>query len=143
VTLDNTVPILMGALAGLIGGALLFDAWTPDDVVIARERRRRPRVERHRGGEAMVGLGVLAMAAAFFGGDSWRYSVVAVLAGIGMMIVGAALNRSFLGQVISNRGALRRGAGHAAGHGPDAPLRPPPDPVDRGGGQQGTRVRIR
>ena len=75
------VPLVLGAVVAILGLGLLFDAWTPDDIIVKRERRRRPRVERHRGGEAAIGLGVLGMAAAFFGRDTWRYSVIAVIAG--------------------------------------------------------------
>ena len=69
------VPLIVGALLGLIGLGLIFDAWTPDEIIVKRERRRRPRIERNRGGEAAIGFGVLCMAAAFIGRDTWRYSV--------------------------------------------------------------------
>jgi hypothetical protein len=102
------VPLILAAIAGLIGVGLLFDAWTSDDVLVKRERRRRPRLERNRGGEAAIGLGVLCMAAAFGGRDTWKYSVVAVIAGAVFMLYGAVKNGRFFGQMISNRGALRR-----------------------------------
>ena len=104
------VPLVLGALIGLIGIALMFDAWTPDDVLVKRDRRRSPRIERSRGGEAAIGVGVLCVAAAFIGRDTWRYSVIAVIAGTVLVLVGAIQNRRFLGQAISNRGALRRRA---------------------------------
>ena len=102
------IPVIIGILVCLIGLALVFDAWTPDEIIVKRERRRRPRVERHRGGEAAIGLGVLCMAAAFIGRDTWRYSVVAVIAGAVLLLFGTLSNRHYLGQAISNRGALRR-----------------------------------
>jgi Na+/H+ antiporter NhaD/arsenite permease-like protein len=101
-------PLVVGVVVALIGLALLFDAWTPDDIVVKRERRRRPRIERQRGGEAAIGLGILCMAAAFLGRDTWKYSVIAVIAGTVLLLYGALRNRRYLGQVISNRGALRR-----------------------------------
>ena len=107
----EVLPVIVGVLIGLIGIGLLFDAWTVDEIIIKRERRRRPRIERNRGGEAAVGFGVLCMAAAFIGRDTWPYSVVAVIAGTLFVIYGAYRNRSFLGQMISNRGALRRRSG--------------------------------
>ena len=102
------IPLIVGAIVAVLGFGLLFDAWTPDDVIVRRERRRHPRVERHRGGEAAIGLGVLCMAAAFIGRDTWSYSVVAVIAGTVLMLYGVLLNRRFLGEAISNRGPLRR-----------------------------------
>jgi len=104
------VPLILAGLFGLIGLGLIVDAWTPDEIVVKRERRRRARLERSRGGEAAIGLGILCMAAAFAGRDTWRYSVVAVIAGSIFMLFGAMLNARFLGQMISNRGALRRRA---------------------------------
>jgi hypothetical protein len=102
------VPLILAGLVGLIGLALVFDAWTPDEIIVKNERRRRPRIERSRGGEALIGLGVLCMAAAFGGRDTWRYSVVAVIAGTALLILGVFGNRRYLGAVVSNRGALRR-----------------------------------
>jgi hypothetical protein len=102
------IPVIVGALVGLVGLGLIFDAWTPDDIVIKRERRRKPRIERSRGGEAMVGLGVLCMAGAFIGRDTWVYSVVAVIAGSVFLLLGAFRNRHYLGELVGNRGPLRR-----------------------------------
>jgi hypothetical protein len=102
------VPLIVGALIGLLGLGLIFDAWTPDEVVVKRERRRRARIERSRGGEALIGLGVIGMAAAFIGRDTWRYSVVSVIAGAVLLLWGAIANRQYIGASISNRGALRR-----------------------------------
>ncbi|HEY4138187.1 MAG TPA: hypothetical protein VGN65_07035, partial [Casimicrobiaceae bacterium] len=75
------VPLILGVIVALIGIALIFDAWTPDDVIVKRERRRRARIERNRSGEGLIGLGVIGMGAAFIGRDTWRFSVVAVIAG--------------------------------------------------------------
>lgn len=102
------VPLIIGVFVGLVGLGLVFDAWTPDEIIVRRERRRRPRIERSRGGEAAIGLGVLCMGAAFLGRDTWRYSVVAVIAGTLLLLVGVIKNRHYLGQAITNRGALRR-----------------------------------
>jgi hypothetical protein len=104
----EVIPIVIGILVGLVGLGLVFDAWTPDEIIVRRERRRRPRIERSRGGEAAIGFGVLCMGAAFLGRDTWRYSVVAVIAGTLLMLLGVIRNRRYLGQAITNRGALRR-----------------------------------
>ena len=104
----ETFPLIVGAIVCLIGLALVFDAWTPDEVIVKRERRRRPRIERSRGGEASIGFGVICMGAAFLGRDTWRYSVIAVILGSVLLLLGTVRNRRYLGQAISNRGALRR-----------------------------------
>ena len=104
----ETFPLIVGAIVCLIGLALVFDAWTPDEVIVKRERRRRPRIERSRGGEASIGFGVICMGAAFLGRDTWRYSVIAVIVGSVLLLLGTVRNRRYLGQAISNRGALRR-----------------------------------
>ena len=102
------IPLIIGALVGLVGLGLLFDAWTPDEIIVKRERRRKPRIERSRKGEAMVGLGVLCMAAAFIGRDTWVYSVITVIAGSVLLLLGAIANRHYLGELVGNRGPLRR-----------------------------------
>lgn len=102
------IPLIVGILVALVGLGLVFDAWTPDEIIVKRERRRRPRIERSRGGEASIGLGILCMGAAFMGRDTWRYSVVTVIAGAVLLLFGVIRNRRYLGQAISNRGALRR-----------------------------------
>jgi hypothetical protein len=102
------IPLIVGALVGLIGLGLLFDAWTPDEIVVRRDRRRKPRIERSRKGEAMIGFGVLCMAAAFIGRDTWTYSVLAVIAGSILMLFGAIANRHYLGALVTDRGTLRR-----------------------------------
>jgi hypothetical protein len=57
-------------------------------------------------GEALVGLGVLAMAAAFIGRDTWRYSIVTVIAGAMLLIWGTKRNGAYL------RGVFSRSDGH-------------------------------
>ena len=102
------IPLIAGVFVALVGLGLLFDAWTPDDIIVKRERRRRPRVERSRSGEASIGVGVICMGAAFIGRDTWRYSVVAVIVGTLFLLIGAIGNRRYFLQAIANRGALRR-----------------------------------
>lgn len=95
------IPLILGGLIGLIGIGLVLDAWLKDDIV-KTERRRRPRRERDRLGEALVGFGVIAMAAAFMGRDSWRYSTIAVIVGAVLLLWGAKRSASYI------RGALSR-----------------------------------
>jgi hypothetical protein len=121
------IPLIVGVLIGLVGLGLLADAWIPEDVAPFRERRRRPRTERSLGGEALIGLGVLCLAAALISRDTWDYVNVAVIAGGVLLLVGAWMNRRYLRDRFVNRGALRRGdAGRTHRHEKDAP--PPPKP---------------
>jgi hypothetical protein len=96
----ESLPLLLGLILSLVGVALLIDAWLPDHV--ESERRRVAREERDRKGEALVGLAAIAMAFTFFGRDTWRYSVLAVIAGAIVLIWGTNRNREYL------RGAITR-----------------------------------
>ena len=97
----ETVPLVVGALLGLIGLALVFDAWAPDNIVVKEERRRRMRRERDRFGEALVGFGVIAMAAAFIGRDTWRYATVSVIAGAVLLLWGSLKNGAYIREVFA------------------------------------------
>ena len=121
------IPLIVGGLLGLIGLGLLADAWIPEDVAPFRERRRRPRTERSLGGEAMIGLGVLCLAAAIVSRDTWDYVNVAIIAGGVLLLIGVWMNRRYLRDRFVNRGALRRDeGGRTQRHEKDAP--PPPRP---------------
>ena len=123
----ETIPLIIGVLIACIGAGIVFDAWTPDEIVIPRERRRRPRVERHRGGEALIGFGVIGVAAEFLGRDNWNYSTYAVIAGVILLVWGAALEWRYVAASITNRGKLRRrepGAGALPPSEPPAELPP-------------------
>ncbi len=123
----ETVPLILGILTALIGLGLLADAWMPESMPGFRERRRSERTERHLGGEAAIGLGVLCMAAALIGRDTWAYVTVSMIAGSVLLVIGTWLNRHYLRDRIANRGALRRGDAHRmTRHEKDAP--PPPKP---------------
>jgi hypothetical protein len=106
----ETIPLILGILVALAGVGLLADAWLPEQVLYRSERRRRARAERNLGGEAAIGIGVLCMAAALLGRDTWRYGTVAVIAGSVLLAIGVWLNWRYLRERISNRGELRRGA---------------------------------
>ena len=92
----ETIPLIIGGLIGLVGIGLLLDAWLPDETLVPKERRRRPRHPRDRAGEAMVGLGVLAMAGAWLGRDTWKYSIVAVIAGSILLLWGLKRSTGYL-----------------------------------------------
>ncbi len=103
----ETIPIILGVIVGLMGVGLLLDARLPDGAV-KRERRRRKRIERSRGGEALLGLAMLAFAAALIGRDKWPYRIVAVIVGAVLLLMGTIANRAFIRELIVNRGAMRR-----------------------------------
>jgi hypothetical protein len=104
----ETFPLIVAVVLAVIGIALIYDARTPDYTVLPRERRRSPRIDRDRRGEMMVGLGVLALAAAVAGRDVWRYRILATLIGGALLVWGSIRNRHFFGSLITDRGALRR-----------------------------------
>jgi peptidoglycan/LPS O-acetylase OafA/YrhL len=104
----ETIPLILGAIVGLMGVGLFLDAQLPDYTVVKRERRRRKRIERSRGGEMLLGLAMLAFAAAVIGRDTWRYRIVAVIVGVLCLILGTIANRAFIRDAIVNRGAMRR-----------------------------------
>lgn len=123
----EAIPLIVGALLALLGLGLLADAWIPEEVAPFRERRRRPRTERSTGGEAMIGLGVLCLAAAIVSRDGWDYVNVAIIAGGVLLLIGVWMNRRYLRDRFVNRGALRRDEeGRMRRHEKDAP--PPPKP---------------
>jgi uncharacterized protein (DUF2062 family) len=118
----EVIPLIIGSLVALIGMGLLADAWIPEDMTGFRERRRTARTERSLGGEAAIGLGMLCMAAALIGRDTWDYVTVAIIAGSVLLVIGSWMNRRFLHDRVVNRGALRRDeAGRMARHEKDAP----------------------
>ena len=102
------LPLILGALLGVVGIALLVDAWTVETALVTRERRRRVRAERSRLGEGLLGLGTIAMAAAFVGRDQWRYGTVAVILGALLLLGGVVMNWRFLYEAIVFRGPARR-----------------------------------
>lgn len=99
----ESLPPILGVLFGIVGVVLLLDAWLPETFVISSERRRRPRRERDRAGEALMGLGVLTMAGTFLAGDEWRYSVIAVIAGTLLLLWGMKRIGAYLLSVVAGR----------------------------------------
>ena len=103
------VPLIVGILVALVALGLILDGWVADETFVSRERRRRPRIERNRAGEVMLGFGTLAMAAAFLGRDTFRYSILIAMIGAPLLLVGAWKNRRYMRDWLFNRGAARRG----------------------------------
>jgi hypothetical protein len=124
----ETIPLIFGVIVGLLGVGLILDGQLPDYTVVKRERRRRQRIERSRGGEMLLGLAMLAFGAALIGRDTWRYRIVAVIVGVVCLILGTIANRAFIRDGIVNRGAMRRDPTH---------------PIKPGMPEDETRARIR
>jgi hypothetical protein len=103
------IPLFVGVAVAILGLGLVLDAQLPEGISQARERRRRERTERHRGGETLLGVGIIAVAAALIGGDTWRFGTVSVLAGVVLLGIGGWLNRDYLREVFLFRGPARRG----------------------------------
>jgi drug/metabolite transporter (DMT)-like permease len=104
----ETIPLILGVLVAIVGLAILADAWLPETMAFGSERRRRLRTERSLAGEALIGLAALCEAAALIGRDTWPYETVAMMVAGGLFLVGIVLNRRYLRDRITNRGALRR-----------------------------------
>ncbi len=103
------LPIVFGALVALAGVGFIADAWLPDrDVLHNRERRRRARAERHRGGEAIVGVAVILIGAALIGRDAWTLTPWLAGAACLLIVLGALLNRRYLREQLDFRGPARR-----------------------------------
>jgi hypothetical protein len=103
------LPVLVGIVVAILGLGVVLDAQLPEGSSQARERRRRERAERHRIGQTLAGFGVLAMAAALIGRDTWRFGTICVIAGTVLLGSGAWLNRRYLREALVFRGAARRG----------------------------------
>jgi hypothetical protein len=103
------IPVFVGVAVAILGLGVVLDAQLPEGHSQARERRRRERAERHRIGETLAGFGVLAMAAALIGRDTWRFGTICVMAGTVLLGSGAWLNRRYLREALAFRGAARRG----------------------------------
>lgn len=117
------IPLVLGVLVGIVGVLLIADARLPDVAPYVSERRRRVRAERSRGGETLVGVGTLCMAAALIGRDAWRYGAIAVILGAVLIVVGAIMNFRYLREIFSFRGPARR---QPEGEGPPAGSPEPP-----------------
>ena len=110
------IPLIAAVLVGLIGLGLLFDAWTPDEIIVKHERRRRRRARaksgrgrRDRTRRALHGRGVRGPRhLALFRRRGHRRDAFSCS-------FGAIKNHRYLGAVVSNRGALRRRPHDAGG----------------------------
>jgi hypothetical protein len=102
------IPVVLGTIVLLVAAFIIYDAVSPPAARPFRERRRRQRAELDVPGEWMVGLGTACLAAALFGGERWRWTTIAVIAGAVLIVVGGILNRNYLRETLLYRGAARR-----------------------------------
>ena len=108
------VPMILGVLVLLVAAGIVYDAVTPDSPGPHRERRRRARAKLNLYGEWIVALGIALLGAALIGGEAWRWTTIAVIAAVVLIVVGGILNRSYLREMLMFRGASRRTAEHEA-----------------------------
>ncbi len=102
------MPIILGVLVLLAAVAVIYDAFAPEGLPRFSERRRRARAPRSPTGQALIGAGMAALAAALIGRDTWKFGTVAVLLGSVLLIAGGIMSRAYLKEALFNRGASRR-----------------------------------
>jgi hypothetical protein len=102
------VPTVLGVLVLLVAAAILYDAISPEQAKPFRERRRRQRAELDVPGEWLVAIGTACLGSALIGGENWRWTTIAVLSGVVLLVFGAILNRAYLREMLMFRGAARR-----------------------------------
>jgi uncharacterized membrane protein YfcA len=107
-TIERILTFAFGFLATIAAALLVLDALAAPTSPPEEERRRRERAPRSRPGEAMVGLGLIGLAAALFGMGRWPWGAIAALLGLFFLLLGAWLNRRLLLESIRNRGPARR-----------------------------------
>jgi hypothetical protein len=103
---------VIGVIVVLVGFGIIYDAVAPAASRPFNERRRRQRAEIDTVGEWLVALGTMSLGASLIGNEVWRWTTVAVIAGIVLLVMGAVLNRAFLREMLLFRGASRRTQEH-------------------------------
>lgn len=102
------IPIVLGVLVLALAAGIIYDAASPEQMRPFRERRRRQRAELDPAGEWLVGLGTACLGAALIGNEAWRWTTIAVISGVVLLVLGAVLNRAYLREMLLFRGASRR-----------------------------------
>ena len=102
------IPVVLGVLVLVMAAGLIFDAIHPDERRPFRERRRRQRAELNIPGEWLVGLGTACLGVSLIGNEVWRWTTVAVISGIVLIVIGAIMNRAYLREMLLFRGKARR-----------------------------------
>jgi len=117
------LPVLLGILVALIGVAVIYDASGDPELGPLRDRRRRIRRTIDRPGEQMVGFGTVLLGIALVGRDSWRFGTLIILAGTLLVLLGGFRNRRYITEILTFRGASRRGDGDSSAPPPEKPPR--------------------
>jgi hypothetical protein len=102
------IPVVLGVLVLLVAAAIVYDAVRPEAPRPHTERRRRRRAELDIPGEWLVGLGTACLGISLIGNEVWRWTTIAVISGVVLIVLGAILNRAYLREVLLFRGAARR-----------------------------------
>jgi hypothetical protein len=102
------IPVILGVLVLVMAAGLIFDAIHPDERRPFRERRRRQRAELDIPGEWLVGLGTACLGVSLIGNEVWRWTTVAVISGVVLIVIGAIMNRAYLREMLLFRGKARR-----------------------------------
>ena len=102
------IPVVLGVLILIVAAGLIYDAIKPDETRPFKERRRRQRAELDIPGEWLVGLGTACLGVSLIGNETWRWTTIAVISGIVLIVIGAVLNRNYLRENLLFRGKARR-----------------------------------
>lgn len=102
------LPVVLGVLVLLVAAGIVYDAVSPEEKRPFRERRRRQRAELDKPGEWMVALGMICLGASLIGNELWRWTTIAVISGVVLLVLGAIMNRTYLREMLMFRGASRR-----------------------------------
>ena len=103
------IPVVMGVLILMVAAGIVYDAARPYDIRPFKERRRRQRAELDIPGEWLVGLGTACLGISLIGNEVWRWTTIAVISGVVLIVIGAVLNREYLREMLLFRGKARRG----------------------------------
>lgn len=105
----EVLPFLGGLLAAIAGGALVADAALIDEP-FAAERRKTPRPERSRLGQACLGGSLVCAALVLLSGGASPFAIAATFVGMALLIAGIVLNWHYLLDLINGPASRARSA---------------------------------
>ena len=103
----EVLPFLGGLLAAIAGGALVADAALIDEPVAA-ERRKAPRPERSRVGQACLGASLVCAALVLLSGGASPFAIAATFVGTALLVAGVVLNWHYLLDLINGPASRAR-----------------------------------